>query len=107
MMYQHILVAYDGSELAKTALTQAVCMVKEHPGTKLTVLHVIHFPNYIVGEAYFGALPSLEKEYAEFASLLNQDAEKAIEGLSGAEVEVRRGFRWKRYCHAPKRKGAT
>lgn len=92
MVYQHILVAYDGSELAKTALEQAVCMAKEHPGTKLTVLHVLHFLNVNVGEAYFGALSNLEKEYSENTALFLQDVEKAIEGLSGAEVEVRKGY---------------
>lgn len=92
MAYKHILVAYDGSDLAKTALEQAVCMVKEQPATKLTVLHAVHYPNMIVGEAYFNALPVMETEYNEYEALLLEEVEQSIKGLASAEVEVRRGF---------------
>ncbi|MCZ8514789.1 universal stress protein [Paenibacillus filicis] len=92
MAYKHILVVYDGSDLAKSALDQAVRIVREHPVTRLTVLHVFHFPNILVGGVFYTALSGLENEYLDYAETLIEDARKAIEGLPYATVQMREGF---------------
>lgn len=92
MAYKHILVAYDGSDLAKMALEQAIGIVREHPATRLTVLHVFHYPNILVGEAIYAYPPGVEKEYWDFAEALLEDAQKAIEELPYATVALRQGF---------------
>lgn len=91
MAYKHILVAYDGSDLAQAALEQAVLIVQEHPATRLTVLHVCHFPNMLVGGAFF-AVQGVEKGYSDYAELLVEDAQHAIEGLPYAKVVLRQGL---------------
>jgi nucleotide-binding universal stress UspA family protein len=44
MLFSHILVPYDGSELAEKSLEKAIDFAKLDPNTKITVLHVVEFP---------------------------------------------------------------
>ena len=43
-MFSHILVPYDGSELAEKSLEKAIDFAKIDPDTKITLLHVVKFP---------------------------------------------------------------
>lgn len=44
MLFSHILIPYDGSELAEKALEKAIEFANLDPNTKITVLHVVEFP---------------------------------------------------------------
>lgn len=92
MGYTHILVAYDGSELAKTALEQAVSIVRGNPVAKLTVLHVYHLPSIQIGAAFYAGSPSVEKEYYDYAEAMLEEARKAIEELPYKAMKMRKGF---------------
>ncbi|SFJ92244.1 Nucleotide-binding universal stress protein, UspA family [Paenibacillus sp. UNC496MF] len=41
MLYRHILAAYDGSEPSERALRQAIGLIGEGAGTKLSVVHAV------------------------------------------------------------------
>lgn len=43
-MFSHILVPYDGSELAEKSLEKAIDFAKLDHNTKITLLHVVEFP---------------------------------------------------------------
>lgn len=56
MLFSHILVAYDGSNLSKKALKKAVEIVKEtsaHSDTapKLEIVHIVQDVSYVMGTA--------------------------------------------------------
>ena len=46
MNYHRLLAAYDGSEVSEKALKQAIDYVVNHPGSKLTVAHVLYRPAF-------------------------------------------------------------
>ncbi|MFC0212214.1 universal stress protein [Paenibacillus chartarius] len=92
MIYRHILVAFDGSERAKLALEQAVHMINERPVTRLTVLHVLHFPKLLIGGTLYLTPSAAEAEQQEFAEHMLYEARKMIEHLPYARIELREGF---------------
>lgn len=56
MLFSNILVAYDGSNLSKKALSKAVEIVQEtaarnEPAPKLEVLHIVQDISYVMGTA--------------------------------------------------------
>ena len=72
-MNEHILVAFDGSPLAKRALERAVT---KHPADRITVLYVLD-PMYAVYEAETKGLPAASTWYdrlSEHADSVLSDA---------------------------------
>jgi nucleotide-binding universal stress UspA family protein len=58
MIYHHILVAYDGSQVSEKALVQAIKITESKLGTRLTVAHVsTQSPIMVAG---FGFVPPAE-----------------------------------------------
>lgn len=92
MGYKHILVAYDGSELAQKALEQAVSLVRANPVTQLTVLYAFHLPSIVVGAAYYAGSAIADKEYYEYAEETLDKARKVVAELPYTGVEMREGF---------------
>jgi len=77
-MFTKILVAYDGSEISNKALDQGLEWVRTHPGTRLTVLHVYHFPAVVVGEAFVAATPDMNEAVYEEAEKVAELARTRI-----------------------------
>ena len=61
-MFTRILLAYDGSAFSEKALQQAIRLAKDSPA-KLEVVHVLHNPVVVVGEAIVNPSNEYEKEY--------------------------------------------
>ncbi|MCC2685435.1 MAG: universal stress protein UspA [Paenibacillaceae bacterium] len=84
MLYNNILVAYDGSELGGKALDTAIELVKLVPSAKLQVLYVFRFPVLIIGEA-------LVPTGADITSRIYEESEHIIQQakdrLAAAAIE--------------------
>jgi nucleotide-binding universal stress UspA family protein len=84
MLYNNILVAYDGSELGGKALDTAIELVKLVPSAQLQVLHVVRFPVLIIGEAFVPAGADTTSRIYEEAERIVQ---RAKDRLAAAEIE--------------------
>lgn len=79
MLFQHILVAYDGSPQSQSALDRAVALVGSNPGSRLTVAHAFQYPNLVVGEAMVIAPAVTElEEMADSESVLDEAKNRLI-----------------------------
>lgn len=80
MSFQHVLVAYDGSEQAQSALARAMELVRSIQGARLTIAHVFHYPNLVVGEAMIAAPVRMElDELSDSERTLDEAKELAAE----------------------------
>lgn len=83
MLFQNILVAYDGSKASNKALDQAIDLAKLTPGAKLDVVHVFDFPRVFIGEA-IAAIPASVNQ--EIYDLAEQTLDEVRTRLSEAAV---------------------
>ena len=88
MIYHKLLAAYDGSEASAKALSHAVKIVESHPGTKLTVAHVVNRPAFAIG-GYGIVMPEgYQEKMQEYEDKLIQQAMDQIEDLPYANIAV-------------------
>ncbi|MFC0189357.1 universal stress protein [Fictibacillus aquaticus] len=81
-VFSRIVVAYDGSELSKMALNQAVNLVKEIPASELHVL-TVYEPQYAV--AY--ATPYYTENNGDYDRMLERDEKlKVIKDQLSVEI---------------------
>jgi nucleotide-binding universal stress UspA family protein len=93
MLYNNILVAYDGSELGDKALETAIELAKLIPSARLKVLHVVRFPVLIIGEALVPAGADTTSRIYEEAEHIVQKAKDrlAAAGIEG-KVDMAEGY---------------
>jgi nucleotide-binding universal stress UspA family protein len=84
MLYNNILVAYDGSEPSGKALDAAIELVKLNPAAKLQVLHVVRFPVLIIGEAF---VPTGAETTARIYEEAEAIVQRAKDRLAAAGIE--------------------
>ncbi|WP_018753685.1 universal stress protein [Paenibacillus sanguinis] len=84
MLFQNILVAYDGSKAANKALDKAVALSKLSPGTQLQVLHAYDYPRLYVAEGFAPVPASINKEVYELAEQIVLEAEQRLEAAGAA-----------------------
>ncbi|MCP3772660.1 universal stress protein [Paenibacillus sp. MZ04-78.2] len=89
-MFTSILVAYDGSELSQRALTKAKELAGES-NAKLEVVHVLHHPVVVIGEAVVSPPRSYVAEYIQQAQSLIDQVEREIAGLPNAKASLLQG----------------
>lgn len=89
-MFTSILVAYDGSELSQRALAKAKELAGES-NAKLEVVHVLHHPVVVIGEAVVSPPRSYEAEYIQHAQSLIDQANREIAGLPNAKASLLQG----------------
>ncbi|HEX7056992.1 MAG TPA: universal stress protein [Bacilli bacterium] len=81
MKLSNILVAYDGSVLSEKALRHAADYAKDFPECKLEVVHVLKFPNVVLGQAYMTTTPGMKEAIYEEAEAVVKRAEKILQSL--------------------------
>ncbi len=91
MIFNNILVAFDGSEQSRKALTRAIHIAEHSPDTKLTVIHVYETPQYIIGESVITATARLETKYYEQSTKIVEEAEQKIAHLQHASAALLQG----------------
>jgi nucleotide-binding universal stress UspA family protein len=93
MLYNNILVAYDGSELGRKALDTAIELAKLVPSAQLQVLHVIRFPVLIIGEAFVPAgAETTGRIYVEAEAIVQQAKDRLAEAGIEGNVEMVEGY---------------
>ena len=88
MVFNRILVAYDGSEPSKKALRHAISLAENHAEAKLRVVHVFQFPQYFLGTAYATATVETNEELYQYAEQTQNEAEQQV-ALLGDRAEVK------------------
>lgn len=84
-MFKHILVAYDGSDIAQKALETA-CDMAKHYNAKLTVLHVNVIATNLRAQAMNS--PALSAMLDDEGNRVSAKAEEYLSG-SGIDAEVK------------------
>ncbi|GGD84796.1 universal stress protein [Paenibacillus nasutitermitis] len=91
MLYNKILVAYDGSAISEKALDSAIRMAKLNHYSKLEVIHVFNVPTYFVGSAFYIPPASVQSDYFEYAEEVIAKVKEKIADFTNTHVEVRQG----------------
>lgn len=91
MPFQHILVAYDGSRQAQSALDQAAALVRLQPNSRLTIAHVYHLPNFAVGEALVMAPVNASLDQLSESERILEEAKDRTVGLANTETVLLQG----------------
>jgi nucleotide-binding universal stress UspA family protein len=91
MSFANLLVAYDGSDLSKKALSHALHLVTDNPDGHLHVVHVYQFPTLVVGEALIPSPASLDKEYYDQAENILNEAKNFLSSYPNATFLLRQG----------------
>jgi nucleotide-binding universal stress UspA family protein len=88
-MYRRILVAYDGSDGARAALTQGIALAKALHAELAAILVEEHLPHYA---ASISEVKAAKEEIDEHFRILTKQA-RDLAGLSGIDMEtiVRQG----------------
>lgn len=79
-MFSKILVAYDGSELAKKALQMAIKYSQENPDIGLEIVHVYQIPTVAIGEGVYTPSAQAAMNYFENAQKVVAEAEEIVSG---------------------------
>jgi nucleotide-binding universal stress UspA family protein len=91
MEFTNILVAYDGSNLAKKALTSAYNLVKTNQEARLHIVHIYQFPAVIVGEAMIPLPSNLDQSYYSHAEQLLNEAKTQLSSYPNAIYALKQG----------------
>ncbi|NHN29499.1 universal stress protein [Paenibacillus agricola] len=90
MSFQHILVAYDGSELSKKALHKAIALVTDSPA-KLEVVYVLHNPVIVIGESVIPTTAHFEAGYLDESQAMLEHVDAEIAHLPNAKTTLLQG----------------
>lgn len=91
MSYQHLLVAYDGSNLSKKALKHAVELAQAF-GSKLTVAHAFATPMLNSGDMLITAPAEWAQEYADYAFKVLDGAKELVPAGVAADFKSLEGY---------------
>lgn len=78
MLFNHILVPFDGSDLSIKSLEKAMEIAKLSPTSKITVIHVVQLPVKRVPDALYNQVKKMILD--EGAEVISK-AEKILEGF--------------------------
>ncbi|NSL50612.1 universal stress protein [Calidifontibacillus erzurumensis] len=81
-MFTKILVAYDGSELAKKALQMAIQFSKKNPNLQIDVIHVYQIPTIAIADGIYTPSAKQALQYYENAEKVLEEAKKIAEEQS-------------------------
>ncbi len=70
MIFNHILVPYDGSDPSARALDKAIHIAKLDPATELTVAHVINLQPIVVSDMTFAQPDAYQEQVKEQGNLI-------------------------------------
>jgi len=87
MLFQSILVAYDGSKASNKALEKAIALAKASPGAKLEVLHAFDFPRLYLADGFAQVPASFNQELYNLAEQTVNEA-RSIVAEAGVEGTV-------------------
>lgn len=91
MIFKNIVIAYDGSELAKKALNNAYHLAKDNLNTRLHVVHFCHFPGMVIGEAVIPLSTGTDNpDYVKAEQLLSE-AKQLISHYENATFVIKQG----------------
>ncbi|SFK98248.1 Nucleotide-binding universal stress protein, UspA family [Paenibacillus sp. 1_12] len=88
MIYSKIVVAYDGSEISEKALDSAIKLAKLNHFSNLEIIHVIHIPKYVVGEAVY--IPPVEIN-TDYSDHIVAQIQQSLLNLTNTHIEIRQG----------------
>lgn len=91
MVFNHILVSYDGSGPSAKALDKAIQLVKSDPNIKLTVAHVINLQPIIVGEMTFTQPEEYQEQVQALGNEIIEKVKKITHELPHANVVILAG----------------
>lgn len=80
MLFQKILVAFDGSKASNKALDKAIALA-EASSAQLEIIHVLHFPNFIIGEAIINPPINIRDDYFAAAEKVVEDLKQRVASL--------------------------
>lgn len=91
MLFNNIMVAFDGSKASNQALQKAIELVKL-TNANLNVVHIYEFPRFYVAEGFAPMPTTMNEEFYELASQTADKAEQLIKeaGVTG-KVELIQG----------------
>jgi nucleotide-binding universal stress UspA family protein len=91
MIFNHILVPYDGSHPSARALEKAIQFVKADPAIRLTVTHVINLQPVVVADMTFAQPEGYLEEVNEQGKALLDQIKHKLEDLPHSNVIVLAG----------------
>ncbi|RED61962.1 MULTISPECIES: universal stress protein [Cohnella] len=91
MIFNHILVPYDGSEPAGRALDKAIQLARKDAGTRLTVAHVINLQPVAIGDMTFTQPESYQEEVKKHGEKIIDSVKQKIGDLSDTDVVILAG----------------
>jgi nucleotide-binding universal stress UspA family protein len=92
MAFHHILTAFDGSKQSSKALEKAIQLAEAHPGTKLTVVHVLNSRPLIIGDMAFTPTDAYQKQVDAQTAALSEQARSIIGNLPYANTVQLSGY---------------
>ncbi|KEF39070.1 universal stress protein UspA-like protein [Schinkia azotoformans MEV2011] len=91
-MFSKILVAYDGSDLAKKALQMAMKLSQENPDLGVEIVHVYQIPTVAIGEGVYTPSAQAAMNYLENAQKVLAEAEELVAGtIKNFNVTLKEG----------------
>jgi nucleotide-binding universal stress UspA family protein len=91
MIFNHILVAYDGSHPSAKALEKAIQFVKAVPDTRLTVAHVINLQPFVVADMTFPQPDGYQEHVKERGNAILDQVKQKLGDLPHTNVVVLAG----------------
>lgn len=92
MLFQRIVVAYDGSLSSKYALDKGIELVRAAPGARLHVVHVFHYPSFVIGEALLVAPPTSDvQERIDDSEAILEEAKARASAIPDASFVLLQG----------------
>lgn len=79
-MFSKVLIAYDGSDLAKKALQMAINFSKMNPDLGLEIVHVYQIPTVAIGDGVYTPSAQAAMNYLENAQKVLAEAEETVTG---------------------------
>ncbi|EKN71188.1 universal stress protein [Schinkia azotoformans] len=91
-MFSKVLVAYDGSDLAKKALQMAMKLSQENPDLGVEIVHVYQIPTVAIGEGVYTPSAQAAMNYLENAQKVLAEAEELVAGtIKNFNVTLKEG----------------
>ncbi|HJV44757.1 MAG TPA: universal stress protein, partial [Bacillota bacterium] len=92
-MFSKILVAYDGSDLAKKALNTAIQLSKLNPSSTVDIIHVYQYTYFVVGDGVFTPSVAESMDCIKRAEAVADEARALLSSAScEGNVVIREGL---------------
>ncbi|RUT30451.1 universal stress protein [Paenibacillus zeisoli] len=93
MLFNKILVAYDGSKSSNKALDKAIELAQLSTDSELVVLHVYDFPRFYIAEGFAPVPDTVNLEFYQLAEKTSDEARNRLTeaGIHNGRVELAQG----------------